>query len=581
MWADGLSTRHLFFTGKGGVGKTSLACATAMHLAEQGQRTLIVSTDPASNLDEVFGVTLGTQPTAIASVPNLFGANLDPEAAAAAYRETMVGPYRGKLPEAVIRNMEEQFSGACTTEIAAFDEFVRLMADPDATANFDHIVFDTAPTGHTLRLLSLPSAWSGYLNTTTAESSCLGPLAGLKDQRELYESAFRHLSDPASTTVVLVARADRASLKEAARTQDELAELDIRNLRLVINAVYESGGSSDPVAQAFAEVVATGLSTMPAGLSQLSRHLVPMLPGNVVGLDALRGLLHPENVPAGGRSTETPPDGQEFSAFVESLARDGHGVIMTMGKGGVGKTSVAVRIATALAARGHQVLLTTTDPAGNVLDLVGDPTVHLEVSRISPEDEVKKYTAAALAKAAESMDADGLALLAEDLRSPCTEEIAVFRAFADTVAQGEDRFVVIDTAPTGHTILLMDATEAYHREVARTQSDAPESVRQLLPRLREPHFTKVVLVTLPEPTPVHEAIRLRDDLKRAGIVPFGWVVNRSLALTGVTEPILAGKAAKEIEPLREIMALGEPFTILPWVAKPVGGAPASRARVNS
>ncbi|HAY14360.1 MAG TPA: arsenical pump-driving ATPase [Armatimonadetes bacterium] len=570
MWADGLTTRHLFFTGKGGVGKTSLACATAMHLAEQGQRTLIVSTDPASNLDEVFGVTLGTEPTAIASVPNLFGANLDPEAAAAAYRETMVGPYRGKLPEAVIRNMEEQFSGACTTEIAAFDEFVRLMADPDATANFDHIVFDTAPTGHTLRLLSLPSAWSGYLNTTTAESSCLGPLAGLKGQRELYESAFRHLSDPASTTVVLVARADRASLKEAARTQDELAELDIRNLRLVINAVYESGGSSDPVAQAFAEVVATGLSTMPAGLSQLSRHLVPMLPGNVVGLDALRGLLHPEIVPAGGPNTETPPDGQEFCAFVDAMAQDGHGVIMTMGKGGVGKTSVAVRIATALAARGHQVLLTTTDPAGNVLDLVGDPTARLEVSRISPEDEVKKYTAAALAKAAESMDADGLALLAEDLRSPCTEEIAVFRAFADTVAQGEDRFVVIDTAPTGHTILLMDATEAYHREVARTQSDAPESVRQLLPRLREPHFTKVVLVTLPEPTPVHEAMRLRDDLKRAGIVPFGWVVNRSLALTGVTEPILAGKAAKEIEPLREIMALGEPFTILPWVAQPVG-----------
>jgi arsenite-transporting ATPase len=236
----------------------------------------------------------------------------------------------------------------------------------------------------------------------------------------------------------------------------------------------------------------------------------------------------------------------------------------------VGKTSVAVRIATALAARGHQVLLTTTDPAGNVLDLVGDPAARLEVSRISPEDEVKRYTAAALAKAAESMDADGLALLAEDLRSPCTEEIAVFRAFADTVAQGEDRFVVIDTAPTGHTILLMDATEAYHREVARTQSDAPESVRQLLPRLREPHFTKMVLVTLPEPTPVHEAMRLRDDLKRAGIVPFGWVVNRSLALTGVTEPILAGKAAKEIEPLREIMALGEPFTILPWVAQPVG-----------
>lgn len=570
MWTEGLTNRHLFFTGKGGVGKTSLACATALQLAESGKRTLIVSTDPASNLDEVFGVKLGTAPTAISAVPNLFGANLDPEAAAAKYREKMVAPYRGKLPDAVIRNMEEQFSGACTTEIAAFDEFVRLMADPDATKSFDHIVFDTAPTGHTLRLLSLPSAWSGYLNTTTAESSCLGPLAGLKDQRALYESAFRHLADPDDTTVVLVARADRSSLKEAARTQAELDELNIRNLHLIINAVYESGDSTDPVAIAFSHVVSDGLQSMPDGLKSIPQHLVPMIPGNVVGLDSLRLLLDPVTLPAMPGEVKIPQGGLAFDQFVDSLSADGHGVIMTMGKGGVGKTTVAIQIAKALVERGHRVLLTTTDPAGNVLDLVGQHDGKLEVAQISAEDEVARYTETALSKAAETMDEEGLALLREDLRSPCTEEIAVFRAFADVVAQGEERFVVIDTAPTGHTILLMDATEAYHREVARTQSDAPESVRQLLPRLREPQFTKIVLVALAEPTPVHEAMKLKADLERAGIHTFGWVVNRSLAAAGVTEPLLSGKASKEFAPIQEIIDSGDPLTILPWALSPMG-----------
>lgn len=566
MWTADLNTRHLFFTGKGGVGKTSLACATALSLAESGKRTLIVSTDPASNLDEVFACRLGTSPTAVPGIPNLWGANLDPEAAAAAYREKVVAPYRGKLPDAVIRNMEEQFSGACTTEIAAFDEFVRLMADETATSSFDHIVFDTAPTGHTLRLLSLPSAWSGYLNTTTAESSCLGPLAGLQDQRKLYESAFRRLADASQTTVVLVARPERSSLKEAARTQVELAELDIENLRLIVNAVYDPGETQDPVATAVAKSVANGLASMPESLSRVPRSLVPMLAGNVVGIPALRALLHPSIAAEPSEPVSAPTGGVPFADFVDGLSRSGHGVIMTMGKGGVGKTSVAIKIAEALAQAGQRVLLTTTDPAGNVLDLAQD-LPNLDVARISAEEEVARYTESALSKAAETMDEEGLALLREDLRSPCTEEIAVFRAFAEAVAQGEDRFVVIDTAPTGHTILLMDATEAYHREVARTQSDAPESVRQLLPRLRDPDFTRVVLVALPEPTPVHEAMKLRADLQRAGISAFGWVVNRSLSVAGVTEPLLAGKAAQETACLREVFDTGIAATVLPWSAQ--------------
>lgn len=568
-WTHGLATRHLFFTGKGGVGKTSLACATALSLAREGKRTLIVSTDPASNLDEVFATELGSEPTPIQGIENLWGANLDPEAAAAAYREVMVAPYRGKLPEALIRSMEEQFSGACTTEIAAFDEFVRLLSDEAATHNFDSIVFDTAPTGHTLRLLSLPSAWSGYLNTTFAEASCLGPLAGLTEKRGQYESALTKLADENQTTVVLVARAEKSSLKEAARTQVELADIGIKNLRLVINAVYQPESPQDKSARAYAEVVAAGLDSMPETLKEIPQDRVSLLPGNVVGKAALEALLGTDFKPQISGPASSPSEGLGLEGLVEELASEGHGVVMTMGKGGVGKTTVAALIARKLAEKGHRVLLTTTDPAGNILDLASDFPTNLTAERIDPQEEVRKYTEAAVSKAAETMDEDALALLKEDLRSPCTEEIAVFRAFAEAVAKGENGFVVIDTAPTGHTILLMDATESYHREVARTQSDAPESVKQLLPRLRDPSFTKVVLVALPEPTPVHEASALQKDLRRAEIEPFAWVVNRSLSLAGTEEPLLAGKAAQEAGPIAEVYALSDRVAVLPWAQSPL------------
>jgi len=556
-------TRYLFFTGKGGVGKTSLAAAKALELAEAGKSTLIISTDPASNLDEVFGVSLGSEPTSIPGAPGLFGANLDPEAAAAAYRERMVAPYRGKLPELVIRSMEEQFSGACTTEIAAFDEFVALMADPGLTQQFDHVVFDTAPTGHTLRLLSLPGAWADYLETTTSESSCLGPLAGLKEKQGLYAAALSALSDGDQTTLILVARPDDSSLREASRTANELGDLGIKNVQLIVNAVLGELETNDATAVSMKSSQASSLGRLPENLRGAPRREVPLLGGNMVGVDALRALRG--KTLSGVASPVEIPVGLSFSEFVDHLSRSGHGVIMTLGKGGVGKTTVAAKIAEELANWGHRVQLTTTDPAGDIQSLV-EGKENLSVHRIDPASEVAAYSEAALAKARETMEPDAVALLEEDMRSPCTEEIAVFRAFAEAVAGGSDHFVVIDTAPTGHTILLMDATEAYHREIARTQSDAPESVRQLLPRLRDPEFTKMVLVALPEPTPVHEAMRLQADLARAGISPAGWVINRSLALTGTTEPVLRAKAAAESGPVDELRALSLPTTVLPWRA---------------
>ena len=270
MVIPGPFTRNLFFTGKGGVGKTSVAGATAVGLADRGQRVLLVSTDPASNLDEVFGVELAGRPTPVPGVPGLWAMNIDPEAAARAYRERMVGPYRGVLPEAAVQSMEEQFSGACTVEIAAFDEFSRLLGDPAATAEFDHVLFDTAPTGHTLRLLQLPAAWTVFFENNVGGNSCLGPLAGLTAQRQLYEAALRALSDPEITTLVLVSRPEGTALREAERTSGELAELGIKNQRLVLNGLFAASDRSDPIAVALEARGRSALQALPEGLAGLA-----------------------------------------------------------------------------------------------------------------------------------------------------------------------------------------------------------------------------------------------------------------------------------------------------------------------
>lgn len=566
--------RYLFFTGKGGVGKTSLSCASGLALAETGKRVLIVSTDPASNLDEVLETPLAGTPTPVRGVPGLSALNIDPEAAAAAYRERMVAPYRGILPAAAIQSMEEQFSGACTVEIAAFDEFAKLLGEPASTADFDHVIFDTAPTGHTLRLLTLPSAWSGYIDSSHGGASCLGPLAGLENQKALYAATVERLSDPARTRVVLVARADAAALREAERTRHELAELGVANLQLAINGLFYAAGN-DPVAVAMEQRSTAALLAMPAGLGALPRRVVPFLPRGTVGLAALRAIVAPAPTaaPEVAPATSTNLPGG-LAALIDELASAGRGVVMTMGKGGVGKTTVAAAVAVALARRGHRVHLTTTDPAAHVAAAVDGEIAGLSLSRIDPAAEVATYTEEVLGKARGALDASALALLEEDLRSPCTEEIAVFRAFAREVDRGNDGFVVLDTAPTGHTILLLDAAEAYHREVLRTRGEMPAAVTQLLPRLRDPAFTHVLIVTLPEATPVHEAERLQGDLARAGIQPWAWVIEQSLLASGSRDPLLALRGAYEIPYIRRVAdSLSPRCALIPWLAEaPVGSA---------
>ena len=571
-------TRYLFFTGKGGVGKTSLSCATALRLAESGRRVLLVSTDPASNLDEVLGVSLSNTPTAVPGMGGLAALNIDPEAAAHAYRERVIGPMRGILPEAALRSMEEGLSGSCTVEIAAFDEFTGLIGNPEVGKSFDHIVFDTAPTGHTLRLMSLAKAWDQFLDENTSGASCLGPLAGLEKQRAIYSAAVETLADKNLTTLVLVSRPQAASLREAQRTSRELRALGVANQMLVINGVFEASRSGDALAAALQRRGETALENASGFLGSLPVSTVALRPRNILGIEGLRSIFEETGgfEILGGGEPWRPPEFGGMDDLIADLSAPGRGVIMTMGKGGVGKTTIAAAIAVALAERGHSVHLSTTDPAAHVAEALSGEVPGLTIGRIDPVAETEAYRQHVLSTAGATMDEASRALLEEDLRSPCTEEIAVFRAFAREVAKGKDKFVVLDTAPTGHTLLLLDATESYQRELNRqARSTQPEEVLRLLDRLRDPEFTRILLVALPEATPVHEAAALQDDLRRAQIEPFGWIINQSLFESGSSDPLLRQREEAEHRYLREVAGhLAKRVALIRWQADEPVGAPA-------
>ena len=578
-------TRILFFTGKGGVGKTSLACATALGLADEGKKVLLVSTDPASNLDEVLGTRLGNHPTPVPQIPNLSGMNLDPQASAAEYRERMVGPYRNRLPATAIASIEEQFSGSCTVEIAAFDEFSRLLGDLKTTAEFDHVIFDTAPTGHTLRLLSLPSAWTSFLSSNTTGSSCLGPLAGLQAQQNLYQQTVQSLGDPKLTTLVLVARPEITALREAARTSEELHALGVQNQHLIINGLFSTTRTDDPFAVAMRVRCERSLALIPLILAALPRTTVKLSANGVLGIASLRAMATGiESLTQENRSDDAvaPRLPLGLGSLIDDLAAPGHGVILAMGKGGVGKTTVAAAVAVALAERGYAVHLSTTDPAAHIAAaVIGNLIPNLKVSRIDPQQEIAKYTNEVMTSAGSTIDAAGQGLLAEDLRSPCTEEIAVFRAFAQIVAEGQNQFVVLDTAPTGHTILLLDAALAYHKEVQRHANQMPDSVTELLPRLRDSKFTRVLIVTLPEATPVHEAAQLQQDLRRAQIEPYAWVINQCLVPLVVKDDVLQSRQRHEWKWIREVEEQRATRTVLiGWQSEPPTGVEALKKLMN-
>jgi arsenite/tail-anchored protein-transporting ATPase len=566
-----VNTKFLFFTGKGGVGKTSIACATAVTLADEGKKVLLVSTDPASNLQDVLDVGLTNNPKAIPNVPNLYACNLDPEEAARVYRDKIIGPYRGKLPDAVVANMEEQLSGACTVEIAAFDEFTKLLSDPSVVDAYEHIIFDTAPTGHTLRLLQLPTAWSGFLEENTHGASCLGPLSGVSEKKQIYSITMDALSDSSKTTLILVARPDESSLIEANRASKELKEIGITNQALIINGLLKSYLPEDKISSSFYERQRKAIKQMPKDLKQVVTYSLPYVSYSLTGIQNLRYLFKQYTMPAKqsdaiGKPISLPG----LNKVIEDFTNNNTRVIFTMGKGGVGKTTMASAIAVGLVEKGHKVHLTTTDPAAHLEFVFQNSHLseQLTISRINPIEVVEVYKAEVLSKVSNELDEEALAYIQEDLNSPCTEEIAVFRAFADVVAKSQEEIVVIDTAPTGHTLLLLDAAQSYHKELARSTGEIPESVKMLLPRLRNPKETSVVIVTLAEATPVLEASRLQDDLKRADIMPKWWVINQSLYATETRDPILKGRAQAEEGWIQKVTTeLAEKSAIVPLMSE--------------
>jgi arsenite-transporting ATPase len=491
-----MSTEYLFFSGKGGVGKTSMACTTAVRYADEGKRTLIVTTDPASNLADVFEQAIGHRITPIKGVPNLWAMEIDPDRATAEYKDRALAPIRAVFPPEMVQVIEEQMSGPCTAEVAAFDRFTDFLAlderpassdeppsarEAAAPEQFDVVIFDTAPTGHTLRLLELPFEWSRSIETATQGSgqTCLGPAAAIQESKRKYEHAMSVLRDAQHTTFVFVLHPEAIAIKETRRTIGELGKLGIGSFRLIVNAIIPPEAADNPLFAARARMQERYLQQIEAELPYPSRRM-HLLPGEIKGVERLRqvGVSLFEGAVSVPLLAVTPPEQPTATSGAEPpapalyrarLMPNGHTrTLFFAGKGGVGKTVASCVTAVWLARQGYRTLLVTTDPAahlGDVLDVpVGDEPApvagisNLWAARIDPKAAAAVYRARILEDARkQGRPPEAIKVMAEELDSPCTEEMAAFDRFIDLASHQDNwQVIVFDTAPTGHTLRLLE-----------------------------------------------------------------------------------------------------------------------------
>lgn len=553
-------TPFIFFTGKGGVGKTTMACATAVKLADEGKKTLLISTDPASNLKDVLQADVSDEIQKVEGFDHFDVVNIDPEIAAEEYRDRVMKPLEEIIGADEIAKMREELSGACTTEIAAFDEFARFVSAENEEKKYDVVIFDTAPTGHTLRLLELPAAWSEFIEKNPQGASCLGPTSALKTSQERYKKVVARLRDASETTVYLVSRPETSALKEAARSSVELDELGLSSQFLLINGYFEPMDESDPVAVKMSESANNAIKNMPGKIRHLDRQAFPLRAYNVLGIEKLRKVFEPLEKVGQNILNERTLEANEsllpdLEKLIDEVTQQDHGLIMLMGKGGVGKTVMASAVALKLAKKGFPVHLTTTDPAAHIQGQFNgrvDQLENLTIDQINPKEETRRYIEKVMEQKGKKMDEDGRKLLREDLESPCTEEVAVFHAFSKAIHQAKRKFVVIDTAPTGHTLLLLDTAGSYHKEIMRKTSLSENKLKTPYMYLQDKDFAKVLLVSLAETTPISEAAKLQEDLRRANINPYGWIINQSMAATEVKDPLLRQRAKAEVPLLKEV-----------------------------
>jgi len=533
-------TQYIFFSGKGGVGKTTMACATAIHYASQDKKTLIVTTDPASNLADVFEQEIGHKIAQIKGLKNLFAMEIDPDVATEEYKERIIGPFREVMPADVIASLEENLSGPCTTEMASFDRFIDFMEGSE----YDIIVFDTAPTGHTIRLLELPVDWSRHIEQSAKGSgqTCLGPVQTIQDSKEKYDRATALLKDTSRTTFIFVMRPEALSLYETLRASKELETIGIRSGRIIINGILpemvceveffkKKFDSQQQVIRETKEAINKPIQYMllrdnevkgTFGLTNVASEL----------FDGTRpSTTSDTGVPMLREAAVTPPDINKL--FLPDTAKGTKAIFFT-GKGGVGKTSISCVAAVYIANKGFKTLIVTTDPAAHLGEVFGvrvgsEPARimdNLFAVMIDQEQAFKEYKERTLSEARGKYSEDMVAAMEEELNSPCTEEMAAFDKFVRFIEGKEYDVVVFDTAPTGHTLRLLDLPFDYAKQVelmvstcdsASVKRETQNRFREIISLLRDRDRAVFTFVLYPESTPIMESYRAMQDLKEAGI----------------------------------------------------------------